>query len=151
MVSVANAASRIGNPEERSVGVYMQIKGDARGQALLILSWDNALKLVDLMMDATPGTASNVGYTERSVLAEAGNLTLTSFLNALATWESLPQRLQPSPPDVLVDKLARVLNLALVSAAREDKALVIETVLRDDRAGVQAHFWVLPHRATRYG
>jgi chemotaxis protein CheY-P-specific phosphatase CheC len=92
-----------------------------------------------------------VGYAERSVLAEAGNLALTAFLNALATSARLPLRLQPSPPDVLVDDLERILNLALVSAAaRGDDVLVIETVLRDDSASVQARFWVLPHRATRY-
>ena len=128
------------------MAVYLQIKGDARGQALLIFSWASALKFVDLMMDATPGTASNVGYTERSVLAEAGNLAVTAFLNALAASARLPLRLQPSPPDVLVDDLERVLNLALMPiASRKDDVLIIETVLRHDRAGVQAHFWVLPH------
>jgi chemotaxis protein CheC len=143
-VPLASVASRIGDPGQRVVGVYLQIKGDAGGQALLVFSWDSALQFVDLMMGETPGTTSDVGFTERSVLAETGNLALTAFLNALAAWESLPQRLLPSTPDVLVDKLERVLNLALISAGRGDDVLIVETVLRDDRAGVQAHFWVLP-------
>jgi chemotaxis protein CheC len=146
-VPVASAAERIGDPKGKAVAVYLKIKGDARGQALLILSWDNALKFVDLMMDATPGTTSNVGFAERSALAEAGNLALTAFLNALATSARLPQRLMPSPPDVLVDELGRILNLAFVSGAvRGDDVPIIETVLREDRTGVRAHFWVLPDR-----
>jgi chemotaxis protein CheC len=150
-VPVARAAARIGDPGDKAVAIHLQIKGDARGQALLLLSWASALRFVDLMMGEAPGTSSNVGYAERSVLAEAGNLALTAFLNALATSARLPLRLLPSPPDVVVDDLERIMNLALVSAAaRGDDVLIIETVLRENRTGVQAHFWVLPHRATHY-
>ena len=120
-VPVASVASRLGNPTETAVGVGLQITGDAQGQALLILSWTHALKLVDLMIGEDPGTTANIGFEERSALAEAGNLALTSFLNALATSCSLPLRLLPSTPDVIVDRRERIVQLFLIHLASRKK------------------------------
>jgi chemotaxis protein CheY-P-specific phosphatase CheC len=148
---IASVASRLGDPTETAVGVGLQIRGDAQGQALLILSWSDALKFVDLMMAEEPGTTTNMGFEERSALAEVGNLALASFLNVLATSDRLPLRLMPSTPDVIVDRRDRIVQLVLIHlTSRRSDVQVIDTVLRSDRGSVQAHFLVFPHQAAHY-
>ena len=150
VVPVAGVAGRIGDPKARTVGVQLQIKGDARGQALLLFPWEGALRLVDLLMEVPPGTTSDVGFAERTALAEVGNLAVAHFLNALVAYSQQPRRLQPSPSNVLVDTLEAILRLALMPVTiRGDDPLVIETILSNTGGTVQIHFLILPEQQAR--
>jgi chemotaxis protein CheC len=147
---VAELVERIGEPEAKTVGVQLQIKGDARGQALLLFSWESALRLVDLLMEVPPGTTVNVGFAERTALAEIGNLALAHFLNALVAYSQLPRRLQPSPSNVLVDALETILRLALMPVTiAGDDPLVIEAMFSNVAGTAQIHFLVLPEQIGR--
>ena len=111
-VPIAKLSERIGDPKAKTVCVQLQIGGDARGQALLLLSWESALRLVDLLMGEPLGTTPNVGFAERTALAEIGNLAVAHFGNALVAYLQQPRRLQPSSPNVLVDSLEAILRKA---------------------------------------
>lgn len=142
---VANIGGRIGPSTAKTVGVQLQIKGDARGQALLLFPWESALRVVDLLMGSSLGTTSNIGFAERTALAEAGNLAVAHFLNALVAYSQEPIRLQPSPSNVLVDTQEAILRLALMPIAiRGDDPLVIETTLGNAEGTVQIHFLIVP-------
>jgi chemotaxis protein CheC len=151
-VPVAGIAERIGDPKAKTVGVQLQIKGDARGQALLLFPWESALRLVELLMEVPPRTTSDVGFAERTALAEVGNLSVAHFLNALVAYLAQPRRLQPSPSSVLVDTLEAILRLALMPVAiRGDDPLVIETILANAGGTIQIHFLLLPEQTGRQG
>ena len=73
----------------------------------------DAMYLADWLLQARPGTTSRLGPLEYSALAETGNVVLSSFLNALAQFSN--SSLQPSPPTVMVDSPAALLEVALAS------------------------------------
>jgi len=99
--------------------------------------------LVDMVMSQEEGTTSTLGAMERSALGEVGNLTGTFFLNALA--EVTRMNIQPSPPAVMVDMGAAVLDVPLAAlAASADEALVIKTIFLDDLRRIEAAFLVMP-------
>jgi chemotaxis protein CheC len=117
----------VGDPESEMVGIYLLMKGDLSGQAILIFPLASALNLADALLDAPLGTSSSLGDLECSALAEAGNLTVSYFLNAMAALTGIP--LRPSPPAVMVDMLGAILNVVITSlAATSDDLLMIETV-----------------------
>lgn len=134
----------IGHPETGMVGIYLLMEGDLSGQAILILTVESALDMVDLLMEDPPGTSTSLGDLERSALGEVGNLTVAYFLNAMS---SLTGRdLRPSPPAVMADMLGAILNvLATTAGMTGDELLIIETVIQDPKDKlVEARFWVIP-------
>ncbi len=97
-VPVAQVATHAGDPETEVVGIYLMMEGDCSGQAILMLSLTSALNLADVLLNVPPGTSTHLGEMERSALAEVGNLMVSYFLNAVATFLKKPRQLQPSPP-----------------------------------------------------
>jgi chemotaxis protein CheC len=132
-----------GAPASESVGIYLQMKGSLGGQALLILPIPSALNLVDLLQEAPPGTTASLGDMERSALAEAGDVMVSYFLNAVAGLTRQP--LLPSTPTVMVDMLATILDKFIAPMDKIDgELMVMETVLYDTQGLIEARFWVLP-------
>ena len=142
---VAGIAKRIGDPGAKIVGIQLEIKGDARGRALLLIPWESALKLVDLLIEEPSGTTTDLRFEERATLAEVGNLVLAHFLNAVVAFYPEPRHLQPSPGSVMVDKLESVLRLALMpSVVRGADPLTIQVLLLDAGKTVQISLLILP-------
>jgi chemotaxis protein CheC len=149
-VPISQVHERAGGPEEQRVGIYLVIGGGLSGQAILIMPTVSALNLADLMMGQKTGTATGLGPIERSVLSEIGNMTLSYFLNGVASLEAVTDLLRPSPPAVMVDMLGAILDVIVtpVAAVRDD-LLIIETVFRDSARAIEGRFWVLPDPALR--
>jgi chemotaxis protein CheC len=147
-VPIGQVHERAGGLEEQMVGIYLVIRGGLRGQAIVVLPMISALNLADLMMSQKPGTATELGVMERSALSEVGNMTLSYFLNGVASLDEMPDLLRPSPPAVMVDMLGAILDVILtpVAAVRDD-LLIVETVFRDSTRAVEGRFWVLPDPA----
>lgn len=143
VVPFSEMVACVGDPESEMVGIYLLMKGDLSGQAILIFTLASALNLADALLDAPLGTSSSLGDLECSALAEAGNLTVSYFLNAMAALTGIP--LRPSPPAVMVDMLGAILNVVITSlAATSDDLLMIETILQNPEGDFQGRFWVLP-------
>jgi chemotaxis protein CheC len=145
-VPIAQVATRLGDPETETIGVYLLIKGSLHGQAILMLPLASALSLIDLLMGASPGApviVRDLDPMERSALAEIGNLMVSYFLNAVASLGRT--ELRPSPPAVAVDMMGAILDRVVVPAGNVgDALLIIETTFRDAEETVQIRFWVLP-------
>jgi len=134
------------DPESETVGIYLLLGDDLLGEAILILSLADAMYLADWLLEERPGTTTKLGELERSALAEAGNVVLSSFLNALAEFTGTPLRL--SPPAVMVDMLATIFEAVVMSVApTTDELLIIETDLMNVDSNVSIQFWVLPDAA----
>jgi len=156
-VPISRLVTFIGNPEDETVGVYLLIRGDLKGQAILLMPMVNALDLVAMLMDQ-PRESVAFGELEQAALAEVGNLMVSYFLNAMAEHLDLSEPLYPSPPVVMVDMLGALLNfIATPVAAQSDHLLLVTCRLHAESArvvstgmltnaseGVQIHFWVVP-------
>jgi chemotaxis protein CheC len=138
--------ARVDDPEAETVGIYLLIGEDLPGEAILILPLDDAMYLADWLLEARPGTTTKLGSLECSALAEFGNLTLSSFLNAVAEFIGTPLRL--SPPAVMVDMVATVFEaVAMSAAAVTDELLIIEADFVNVESDLSIQFWVLPNTA----
>ena len=137
----------LGGPETDAVGIYLKMEGDISGHVLLIMPYQKALEMVDLLMDEPSGTTQKLGSLERSALAEVGNLTGTFFLNALAEQTGLPSR--PSPPAVIVDMVGSILDIitALVGGIGDEVLMFQANFLIRDKE-MNTDFWVIPDTST---
>lgn len=136
-------AASVENPESEVVGVYLLSSDDLPGQAILILSLTDAMSLADLLLEEPVGTTTELGELERSALAETGNQVLSAFLNAIAKYSGKMLRL--SPPAVMVDMLAAVLQVVITPIAPvTDELIIIKTGFTNSENSLSIRFWVLP-------
>lgn len=142
-MSIGQLGMQADDPETETVGVYLLMGDDLPGEAILILSVEDAMYLADWLLEQRPGTTTQLDDLECSALAEAGNQVLSSFLNALSEFTGTPLRL--SPPAVMVDMLATVFeSIAMSAGATTDELLIIETELVNIESDLSLQFWVLP-------
>ena len=142
-VPIAHVADLMGGPETDMVCVYLLFEGDVDGQAVLMAPVHDALHLADMLLDEPEGTTTHLGALEQSALAEAGNLTLSFFLNEIAVLSGVSCR--PSPPAVMVDMLGAILSVVATPVAGvSDELIIVETVFCEPERIVQVHFWVMP-------
>jgi chemotaxis protein CheC len=162
---IARVSQYAGDPEAEMVGVYLLLKGGLAGQALLLLPLPSARRLAHLLLEGPgagdgaeqPGSVLGLADPERWALAEVGNLMVTYALNAMATSLNRGEPFYPSPPAVMFDMLAAMIDvIATPVAAQGDDLLVVACDLQT-AAGqsmgadgtIQVHFWILPDPATR--
>ena len=142
-VSLSTLSSACVNPEREAVGIYLLIEGDLSGEAILMLCPETALILSDYLLEVDPGTTTELDEMACSALSELGNVTLASFLNAVADLTHIPLRV--SPPSVVVDMLAVNFEAVALSAAPvSDELLIIKTRFESKEGSLQIQFWVLP-------
>ncbi len=142
-VPLSHLTMSAADPEAETVGVYLRSGDDLPGQAILILPLIDAMYLADWLLEVRPGTTTKLGELECSALAETGNMLFSSFLNAVAEFIGRPLRL--SPPAVMVDMLATVLEAAATPvAAISDELLIIEADFLNVESSLWMRFWVLP-------
>lgn len=149
VVNFGEISTGVGHLESEMVGVYLRMRRDLKGQAMLLLPLPSALNLADLLMGEAPGTSTRLEDMERSALAEAGHLMVAYFLNAMAVLTGKP--LRPSPPAVMVDMLGSILGVLATSVGEgSDDLMIIETILQDTEGLVEARLWVLPDLASQF-
>jgi len=142
-VSLRNATSLIGKPDDMVVGIYLLFSGNANGQILLAFQPATAFELVDMAMGVELGTTTSLGEMERSVLGEIGNIVGTFFLNGVADCVGL--RLMPSPPAVVEDMAGALIGSVLAEAFEVSDALFVIKLLFSSKAKqIEGSFLVLP-------
>jgi chemotaxis protein CheC len=146
-VPITDIPTLLGGPENEAVGIYLRIEGTLCGQMMLIIPYDKAIELANLIMGEPDNSNQTLGPMQRSALAELGNLTGSFFLNAVASSTGLDAR--PSPPAVMVDMVGAILDILLATTAglSETVLMIQATFLRGGRE-TQADFWIIPDRTT---
>jgi len=146
VMPVYELPNAFGSAESVCVGIYLAFDGDLAGHVMLLLSRENALELVTLLMSDLRRGAEGLGALERSALAEIGNLTASLFLNSVA--EITGQTLRPSPPAVMEDMVGAILDIVAVSTGQlSEHVLLLETAFQRRDRRVQVLFWVIPDAA----
>lgn len=136
-----------GGPEVEAIGVYLRAEGDLSGQIMMIIPYEKALELVDLLMGEPCGTTTQLGSLERSALAEVGNQTGTFFLNSLAN--TLHISVRPTPPAVMVDMVGAILDIVVATCGGiVDQVVLLQAELMNGDSSVMTDFWVIPDIST---
>lgn len=118
-----------GNPEDLVMGVYVRVTGDAPGHALLIFSEESAMVLADLILGRAPGSTTELGELEDSLIQELGNILTSSYLTALGDYYHIT--LLPDPPLLAMDMAAAMIDSVLLSSGQfETETLSIVTRFR---------------------
>ncbi len=143
LVPVLTIPEIAGKADDDAVGIYLRFKGDVDGQMMMIVPYQKALELVDLIMEVTPGTTQQIGSLERSALGELGNLCGSFFLNSIANLTEA--KFHPTPPAVMVDMVGAILDIVVATTGGiSDHALLMKASFMDGGRCVEADFWVIP-------
>ncbi|MFO7172352.1 MAG: chemotaxis protein CheX [Bacillota bacterium] len=136
-----------GGPGAVVVAVYVGIRGDLQGHAMLLLPAEAALRFVEILAQQPPGTLRELDPVARSALAEAGNICAAHFLTALGDATGLEVML--TAPVVVEDMAGAILQTVVADLyLGGDWALVVETDFRSGRgapgSGVRGHLLLMP-------
>ncbi len=143
LVPLLTIPRMVGGVEDDAVGVYLRFDGDMPGQIMMVIPYQKALELSDLLMGLPQGSTQTLGSIERSALGELGNLCGSFFLNSIA--KTIGASFRPSPPAVMVDMVGAILDIvvATVGGVSEHVLLVHANFIEGSRF-VETNFWVIP-------
>ncbi|MHB1416989.1 MAG: chemotaxis protein CheC [Chloroflexota bacterium] len=140
---VQSLHSLLGGPEEEVVAICLGVTGEVEGHMALALSTASACELVDMLFGQEDGSTVSLDEMAESALAEAGNLTGSFFLNALADASGLT--IVPTPPTVAVDMGGAILDALLAILWGEgEEVMIVETEFVQRERLVNATFLVIP-------
>jgi chemotaxis protein CheC len=143
LVPVLSIPKIAGRLDDDAVGIYLRFKGDVDGQIMMIIPFQKAMELVDLMTQVAPGTTQQLGSLERSALGELGNLCGSFFLNSIA--RTTKTKIHPTPPAIMVDLVGAILDIVVAtSGGISEHALLVQANFTDGARHVEADFWVIP-------
>jgi chemotaxis protein CheC len=147
MVNVKDIPMALGGPENEAVGIYLKAEGDMSGHFMLVIPYNKAMEMVDMLMEVPRGTTTNLGQIERSALAEVGNITASFFLNAVAAMTGISSR--PTPPAVMVDMIGAILDIIVAATGGiGEHVLTFQATFSYADRSVDADFWVIPDPGT---
>lgn len=126
--------------DEIVVGVIVRILGDAPGNILFIFEKETALELISMLMGYKEEYLNDMG---NSVLCEVGNITSSSYMNAISKLTGL--YMIPSVPAVTCDMLGAILSTTFIESGQFDEyVLDIETLFIQNNSKISGHFYYVP-------
>lgn len=134
---VDEAVATAGDLDGMRYGIVVPIVGDLPAHVLLLVPESDARSLCGIFgLDPS-------GEDGRSMLAEAGNILGTSYINVLAQMAGL--EIEPAPPMVVFDMLGAIVSTVLLGrAGAEDVALVMDSSLTVEGESCEISFLLLP-------
>lgn len=136
---VANA-----DHENPVVALHMRLTDQLRGHTLLMLPFDTALQIVDILMQREPGTTRELDEMGRSCLQETGNIIGSAFVNSWAKWLDITTK--PGPPVLRIDLPQAVLESILIEQATvSDEVLMARSVFSIAGQNLECVFYLLPN------
>jgi chemotaxis protein CheC len=151
--SAADVLAMAGGPESVVLAVYVGINGSLQGHALLLFSPEDAHRLAKILLAGLLGPgelpmerSDNVlayDELELSALQEAGNVTISAFLNELGS--HLHEAVMPTPPQVVIEMAGAVLDAVLLDLVSEaDQVLAAKTTFSEGGRAIDGTLFVLP-------
>ena len=102
--------------------VFMQLRGIADCDLMLIFEEEESRKIVELMINSVDG-GEVTPELEVSAIEEMGSIVLCSFLNALADF-TLTKLISP-PPQLIIDSFDAIIDSLLIKQALCSEVAVI--------------------------
>lgn len=143
LVPLLTLPRMVGGVEDDAVGVYLRFEGDIPGQIMMVIPYQKALELSDLLMGQPCGATQTLGSLERSALGELGNLCGSFFLNSIA--KTVGASFRPSPPAVMVDMVGAILDIVVATVGGvSEHVLLVHANFHEGMRSVETDFWVIP-------
>ncbi len=149
LADIADVPDLLGGPEQVVVGITLQVRGDARGNILLVFPLESAERMVSQLLsrDRECGLFDEIGI---STVKEVGNILASSYLGAMGSLLNLT--LLPSIPLLANDMAGAVIDFLLIELSEEgNQALMIETEFHgsgSDEKLIRGHFFLMPDPAS---
>lgn len=143
MTDITKVPEALGGAEKIVVGIYLQMLGDARGNILIILPRESALKLLSRLLPREKSEGTLLTELEISALKEVGNILASAYLNALGAL--MRKTLIPSVPVLSFDMAGAVIDYVLIELGEVgDLALMVETEFFGEDEKISGQFFLLP-------
>ena len=151
--TAAEVLAIAGGPDALVLAVYVGIKGSLSGHSLLLFSPRDAHRLAQILLAGLLGSGELpmeesgdvlvFDELELSALQEAGNVTISAFLNELGM--HLHEPVHPTPPQVLIEMAGAVLDAVLLDLCSEvDQVLAAKTTFSEGGLAIDGTLLVLP-------
>ena len=143
-VALSDVPSLTGSPEDLLTVVFVAVESGTAGQAMLCLRPEGAEKLAALLLGRpVRGDGQVRDLLGLSALAEAGNVALSAFLNAVSDHVGRP--LRPSVPVVVTDMAGAILTSAVLGGgSAPEEAIVVEAGFTGAGQGIEGFVLYLP-------
>jgi chemotaxis protein CheC len=133
----------IGGEEEWVAGLHFKIRGNVRGNILVLFPWPSVLSIIQILTGKKAAQRMALTEEEKSVLKEVANILTSAYLTALSNL--LGVLLIPSIPGLAFDMVGAVVDSLLIERGQlGDVALVIETRFGHPANGVAGRLILLP-------
>ncbi|MDG6223412.1 MAG: chemotaxis protein CheC [Candidatus Bathyarchaeota archaeon] len=130
-----------GSRDNMMTVIYMQLRGEADCDILLVLEMEEAKRIAAMMAMTTPEELDE--DTENSAVAELGNIMIGGFLSAIADFTGV--EMVPRPPSLVRGPFECVLDSFLVKQALlTEAALVFDACFRRSTSEVGGSLVVFP-------
>jgi chemotaxis protein CheC len=125
--------------------IFMQLRGEADCDIMLIFEAQEATKIADLMARSTDGEKSEM---QLSAIEELGSIMICSFLSAMGDFTGT--ELIPSPPVVLCDCFDAVIDsLLLKQALCSDLAAIFDARFKRSDSSAEGFLITFPSAKLR--
>lgn len=133
VVPFEDVVDLVGGPEQPMVAILFQIQGDTAGMVYFLLTREEANYLIHKLFPDAEGEVDFQTVPNDmllSVLQEAGNIIVGSYLTALSDFINI--HIHPSVPHVLMDMAGAILSIGLMELSPyTDDAIIIDTKMND--------------------
>ena len=142
-VPVVQIPDMLGGPEAMVTGVYLEMSGAGTGHIVIVYMPETAFELIDMILDQSPGTTTEFGEMEQSVLGEVGNIMGSQFLGTVA--DATGFELRVSPPAVMNDMSAAILDATMADLlSKSDEVLILNTTFGTEDRQINGTFLAMP-------
>jgi chemotaxis protein CheC len=132
-----------GETELPVVGIHLRMLGAAQGYILMIFPEENAIRILETLLNRQVASDRPLTDLELSALKEVGNILASAYLNALG--KLLRMTLIPSVPVLAIDSAPKVIGDALAEIGDAGPiALVLDTEFFSGSERVGSQFFLLP-------
>jgi chemotaxis protein CheC len=127
-----------------TTAIYMQLRGEADCDILLLFEVEEAKKIA-AMMTMAPSPEEADPEMEASAIEELGNIVIGSFLTVLSDFTGV--NLVPNPPQRVVDSFDAILDSFLIKQLlASDMAIIFDTYFKRSNGNVSGILMMFPSR-----
>ncbi len=143
--SLETIFAKTASPDQKVVGVLINLMGDIHGRTLMLFAEGEAFKFCESLLRKEPGTVRALTDIERSCLNETSNILTCAYMNALG--DLLGVMVVPSTPRLLFDTSAAVLRAVSAGGSSGSEVVVSiknEFTFIDKSIKLMGYFLLLP-------